>query len=150
MNRIKLLQVHQVPHTRFLEDTLKSGFYAEGPKVLEFEKQLTPFVGNEFAVAVNSGTAALYLALYMAGVREGKAVITTPMTSPATNISIPRLQGSILWADVDAASGNICPKSVKKLLDKYGDQVVAVIAVDWGGMPCDFDALRGAIAVGRT
>ena len=146
MNRIKLLQVHQVPHTRFLEDTLKSGFYAEGPKVLEFEKQLTPFVGNEFAVAVNSGTAALYLALYMAGVREGKAVITTPMTSPATNISIPRLQGSILWADVDAASGNICPKSVKKLLDKYGDQVVAVIAVDWGGMPCDFDALRGRLA----
>lgn len=145
MDRIKLMKVHPVPHTRYLDETLKSGFYAEGPKVQEFEKRISPFVGNEHVVAVNSGTSALYLALYMAGVREGKAVITTPMTSPATNISIPRLGGTLLWADVDAESGNISPESVKRLLDKYGDGVAAVMAVDWGGMPCDFDALRKAI-----
>ena len=109
MNRIKLFQVHKIPHTRYLDETLQSGFYAEGPRVAEFENRLTEIVDNPFTVTVNSGTSALYLALYMAGVKPGKLVITTPITSPATNISFPRLGGKILWADVDPQSGNICP-----------------------------------------
>ena len=145
MNEIKLMQVHKVPHIRQLEETLKSGYYAEGPRVAEFEKRLAGFVGNERTVALNSGTSALYLALYLAGVESGKAVISTPITSPATNVSVPRLGGSVIWADVDPASGNICPKSVKKLLDRFEGEVVAVMAVDWGGMPCDYDELRAAI-----
>jgi perosamine synthetase len=145
MERIRLFQVHKIPHTRYLEETLNSGFYAEGPKVAAFEERLAEFVGTPFTVTVNSGTAALYLALYMAGVGPGKAVITTPITSPATNISIPRLGGEILWADVDPRSGNICPASVGRLLERYGERVAAVIGVDWGGMPCDFDALRKVI-----
>lgn len=145
MKRIKLFQVHKAPHTRYLDETLSSGFYAEGPKVAEFENRLAAVVGNPFTVTVNSGTAALYLALYLAGVKPGKAVISTPVTSPATNISIPRLGGGILWADVDQHSGTICPHSVGRLLDHYGDKVAAVIAVDWGGTPCDFDELRRVI-----
>jgi dTDP-4-amino-4,6-dideoxygalactose transaminase len=145
MTRIKLFQVHKAPHTRYLDETLNSGFYAEGPRVAEFENRLTEFVGTTRTVTVNSGTSALYLALYMAGVAPGRLVITTPITSPATNISIPRLGGEILWADVDPQSGTICPASVGRLLDRYGDRVAAVIAVDWGGMPCDFDGLRAAI-----
>jgi perosamine synthetase len=145
MKRIKLLQVHKVPHTRYLDETLNSGFYAEGPKVAEFENKLIDVVDNPFTVTVNSGTAALYLALYMAGVKPGKAVISTPITSPATNISVPRLGGEMLWADVDPYSGNICPQSVERLLDRYEDKVAAVVAVDWGGMPCDFDELRKVI-----
>ena len=145
MERIRLFQVHKIPHTRYLDETLNSGFYAEGPRVAEFESRLADVVGNKFTVTVNSGTAALYLALYMSGVKAGKAVITTPITSPATNISIPRLGAEILWADVDPQSGNICPRSVGRLLDRYQDKVAAVIAVDWGGMPCDFDELRRVI-----
>ena len=134
MERIRLFQVHKIPHTRFLEETLNSGFYAEGPRVAEFESRLADVVGNKFTVTVNSGTAALYLALYMSGVGPGKAVITTPITSPATNISIPRLGGNILWADVDPQSGNICPRSVGRLLDRYPGEVAAAlcrIAVAW-------------------
>lgn len=145
MERIRLFQVHKIPHSRYLEETLNSGFYAEGPRVAEFESRLAEVVGNKFTVTVNSGTAALYLALYMSGVGPGKAVISTPITSPATNISIPRLGGQILWADVDPQSGNICPQSVGRLLDRYPDRVAAVIGVDWGGMPCDFDGLRKVI-----
>lgn len=145
MKRAKLFQVHKPPHTRYLDETLSSGFYAEGPKVAEFENRLADVIDNTFTVTVNSGTAALYLALYMSGVKPGKAVISTPITSPATNISIPRLGGQILWADVNPDSGNICPKSVERLLDRYKDKVAAVIAVDWGGMPCDFDELRKVI-----
>jgi len=145
MAGIKLMQVHQVPHTRYVEETLKSGFYAEGPRVAEFERKLAMFVGNNYAVALNSGTSALYLALYIAGARPGRSVISTPITSPATNVSIPRLGAGIIWADIDPVSGNICPKSVKRLLDRYGDEVCAVIAVDWGGLPCDCDEIRKAI-----
>lgn len=146
MKRIKLFQVHKAPHTRYLEETLNSGFYAEGPKVAEFEASLAQVVANPFTVTVNSGTSALHLALYMSGVAAGKAVITTPITSPASNISIPRLGGEILWADVDPDSGNICPRSVGRLLERYPDRVAAVIGVDWGGLPCDFDELRRVIA----
>jgi dTDP-4-amino-4,6-dideoxygalactose transaminase len=145
MQRIKLFQVHKVPHTRFLDETLNSGIYAEGPRVAEFETRLTDVVGTHHTITVNSGTAALYLALYLSGVKPGKAVITTPITSPATNVSIPRLGGEILWADVNPDSGTICPKSVERLMDRYGDRVAAVIGVDWGGMPCDFDELRMVI-----
>jgi len=145
MEKIKLFKVHQPPHNRYLEDTMKSGFYAEGPMTAEFEKKMGEFVGNPLALAVNSGTSALFLAMYLAGVKPGKMVITTPITSPATNISIPRLGGQILWADIDKNSGNISPDSVGRLLDKFGDKVVAVVGVDWGGMPCDFDALEKVI-----
>jgi len=143
--KIKLFKVHQPPHNRYLEETMKSGFYAEGPRTAEFEAKMGEIVGNPMALAINSGTSALFLALYLAGVKPGKMVITTPITSPATNISIPRLGGQILWADVDKASGNISAKSVGRLLDKFKDKVAAVIAVDWGGMPCDFDELKKTI-----
>ncbi len=46
---------------------------------------------------------------------------------------------------MDPQSGNICPLSVERLLDRYQDKVAAVLAVDWGGMPCDFDELRRVI-----
>jgi len=82
----------------------------------------------------------------MAGVKPGKAVITTPITSPATNVSIIRLGGQIIWADVDKNSGNISPDSIEKLLNKYNGKIVAVIAVDWGGMPCDLDKINNIIS----
>src|SRR3989338_9998919 len=112
MEKIKLFKVHQPPHNRYLEDTMKSGFYAEGPMTAEFEKKMGEFVGNPLALAVNSGTSALFLAMYLAGVKPGKMVITTPITSPATNISILRLGGQNLWADIYKKSGNISPENV--------------------------------------
>ena len=145
MEKIRLFKVHQPPHNRYLAATMKSGFYAEGTRTAEFEGKMGEFVGNRLALTVNSGTSALFLAFYLAGVKPGKMVITTPITSPATNISIPRLGGQILWADVDKNSGNISAASVGRLLDKFGDKVVAVVGVDWGGMPCDFDALEKVI-----
>ena len=60
MERIRLFKVHKIPHTKFILETLKSGFYAEGPKTAEFEKRLSQVVDNPFTVVVNSGTSALY------------------------------------------------------------------------------------------
>jgi len=128
-----------------LNQTLSSGFVAEGPKVKEFENKISKWVGNEKVIAVNSGTSALHLALVLAGVKYGDIVITTPVTSPATNISIVNIGANIVWADVDPLTSNISPVSIKKMIAKHGDKVKAVIAVDWGGYPCDYDAIKSVL-----
>ena len=72
MNRIKLLKTHEIPHMRHLEETLKSGFYAEGPRVVEFEEKISQYVSNTHTIALNSTSAALYLALYLSGVHPAQ------------------------------------------------------------------------------
>jgi perosamine synthetase len=142
---IELFKVHLPKKMDSLFETLESGYVAEGPRVAEFEKKITPTVCNEKVIALNSGTSALHLALVLANVGIGDVVITTPLTSPATNISIVNLGAKIIWADVDPKSANISPDSIKQLILKYGENVKAVITVDWGGFPSDIDAIRKAI-----
>jgi len=139
---IPLFKVHIPKDLSKLYETLNSGFVAEGPKVKEFEQKISSWVGNEKVIAVNSGTSALHLSLVLAGVKNGDLVISTPVTSPATNISIVNLGAKIVWADVDENTSNISPSSLKKLISKHGEKVKAVIAVDWGGYPCDYDQIK--------
>lgn len=146
---IKLFAVH-MPQGAFepLVATLMSGYLAQGPKVDEFEEAFGRKVGALDAVAVNSGTAALTLALRLANVEPGDAVITTPMTCTATNLPILSLGAGPVWADVDPVSGLIDPDSVVELIEKsrvypryLRPKVKAIMCVDWGGMPCDLSAL---------
>jgi dTDP-4-amino-4,6-dideoxygalactose transaminase len=123
-----------------LAPVLVSGWIGQGPKVDEFEAALQPWTGGGEVVTVNSGTAALVLALRLIEAR-GKYVITTPMTCSATNIAILNAGAAPLWADVDPVTGLIDPLSVRHRLADYGDRVAAVIAVDWAGQPADYDAL---------
>ena len=142
---IKLFNVHLPQNLSKLYDTLESGFIAEGPRVKEFEEKISKWVGTKNVIAVNSGTSALHLALVLAGVKYDDLVITTPITSPATNVSIVNLGAKILWADVNPFTANISSKSIERLIKKYGSKIKAVIAVDWGGYPCDIDKLRNII-----
>jgi dTDP-4-amino-4,6-dideoxygalactose transaminase len=122
--------------------TLHSGYITEGPLVKEFEEALTSLLGAR-TLAVNSGTSALTLALRLAGVAPGYAVISTPMTCTATNLPILSLGGRIIWADVHPKTGLIDPESVRMKLEELPEGVVkAVMAVDWGGMPCHLSELR--------
>lgn len=121
-------------------ETLYSGFIGQGPKVEEFEKELQSYVDNPHVLTTNNGTSALQLALRLVGVR-GKKVITTPMTCTATNWPILAEGADIVWADIDRETGNISYDSVIELLT---EDVVAIMAVDWGGYPIDhskFDTL---------
>ncbi|MCL4359692.1 DegT/DnrJ/EryC1/StrS family aminotransferase [Patescibacteria group bacterium] len=122
-----------------LKEVLFSGFITQGPKVDEFEKKLSEFIGNTHVVTVNSGTSALHLALDLAEVGPGDEVVTTPMTCTATNWPILAHGARIVWADVDPDTGNIDPLSIKKRLTK---KTKAIMAVDWGGYPCDIDRIR--------
>jgi perosamine synthetase len=126
-----------------LTQTLMSGYIGQGPKVDEFEKGLAPWFGSENVITLNSGTSALQLALRLAGVSFGDEVISTAMTCTATNEPIMAAGANIVWGDIDPATGNIDPLDVER---KITDKTKAIIAVHWGGYPCELDELN---AIGR-
>lgn len=128
-----------------LLETLHSGYITEGPKVKEFEGAFGSLIGNSRVLAVSSGTMALTIALRLAGVKAGDRVVTTPMTCTATNLPILSLGAVPVWADVNPATGLIDPDSVREKVQANG-LTKAIMAVDWGGMPCDLDALK---AIGK-
>jgi len=121
-----------------LLETLHSGYIGQGSKVEAFEDALAPWVGGRKPITVNSGTSAIHLALRLAGVGPDTEVISTPMTCTATNMPILERGAKIVWADIDPATGNISPRSVREKVTK---KTRAVIAVHWGGYPCDLDEL---------
>lgn len=121
-----------------LQATLYSGYIGQGPRVDDFENALAPWVGGRRPIALNSGTSAIHLALRLAGAGPDTEVISTPMTCTATNMPILERGAKIVWADVDPETGNISPRSVREKVTK---KTVAVMAVHWGGYPCDLDEL---------
>jgi len=121
--------------------TLYSGWIGQGPKVAEFETALSRQFHNPRVLGLSAGTHGLHLALHMAGVVPGDYVITTPLTCTATNWPILYQGANILWADVQKDTLNIDPVSVTKLANS-GLPVKAIIAMHWGGYPCDLAELR--------
>lgn len=121
-----------------VKQTLLSGYIGQGPRVDEFERALAPWVGSPNCVTVNSCTSALRLAMRLAGVGPGTEVVTTPMTCLASNSPILEQYAEIVWADVDPWTGNIDPLDVER---KITPKTKAVVAVHWGGYPCDIDEL---------
>ena len=122
---------------------LLSGYIGEGPRVEEFERQLGPWFANDNVLTVNSGTSALQLALRLANVGYGDEVVSTPMTCSATNEPILAMGAKIIWADIDAWTGNIDPKDVAR---KITPKTKAIMCVHWGGYPCDLDELNAIAA----
>ena len=119
-------------------DVLRSTFLSEGRLVKAFEIQLSRQLGFVNPVALNSGTTALHLALVLAGIGVGDEVICTPQTFIATALVIVQ-QGAIpVFADIQYETGNIDPQSIK---DKITEKTKAIMAVHWGGYPCDMDEI---------
>lgn len=122
-----------------LSATLMSGYIGQGPRVEEFEKALTPWFDNQNVLTLNSGTSALMLALRLSNVGYGDEVISTAMTCTATNEPIMAMGAKIVWADIDPKDGNIDPIDVER---KITQRTKAIMAVHWGGYPCDIDELN--------
>jgi perosamine synthetase len=121
-----------------VREVMASGWVGLGPKTAEFEQKFAEYLGVRHAVALNSGTAALHLAMMAAGV-EGKEVVTTPLTFVSTNHAILYVGGKPVFADVEAATGNIDPDSVRKRITK---KTRAIVCVHYGGRPCKMEALE--------
>lgn len=118
---------------------LRSAWLTTGPKVIEFEEAFAKFVGARYAVAVSSGTAALHAAMYAIGIKPGDEVIVPAMTFAATANCVVFQGGNPVFVDVDPETLLIDPDQVKA---KITPRTKAVIAVDYTGQPCDYDALR--------
>lgn len=126
-------------------DTLRSGWLTTGPKVKQFEEQFAGYVGSRHAVAVNSGTAALHLALEAIGTREGDEVIVPTMTFAATAEVVLYFKARPVLVDCDPETLNIDPEQIEKAINP---KTRAIIPVDFAGQPCDFSRIA-KIAGGR-
>jgi perosamine synthetase len=122
----------------YVNRILESGFLSEGWMVETFEKELEEQFGMRNVVAVNSGTSALHLALVLAGVGQGDEVILPAQTFIATGLAVLYCGAKPVFADI-GMDGNIDPEDVRK---KYTEKTKAIMAVSWGGNPCDLGKLE--------
>jgi len=120
-------------------DVLRSDWITTGPAVEAFERRVAEFVGAEYGVAVSSGTAALHTAVFATGLKPGDEVIVPAMTFAATANAVVFQGATPIFCDVDAETLLIAPDLVEA---KVSARTKAIIAVDYAGQPCDYDALR--------
>jgi perosamine synthetase len=124
-------------------EVLKSDYLTTGPKVEEFEGAFAEYVGAKYAVSFSNGTAALHGATSWIDPNSYRyEVITTPMTFAATANSILYADFVPVFADVDEDTLLLDPESVEASIT---DKTIGIIAVDYAGQPCDYNAL-GKIA----
>jgi perosamine synthetase len=123
-------------------EVLRSGWWGQGPKTEALEQRFAALVGAPLGVAVSSATAALHLALRVAGV-EGGEVITTPMTFVSTNHAILYNGATPVFADIQPDTLNIDPEDVER---KVTAKCRAIVVVHYGGHPCDLDRIRAIAA----
>jgi len=96
-----------------VREVLLSGNYVSGKKVEEFERHFAEYIGSDHAVAVNSGTAALYIALEALGVGKGDEVIVPPLTFFATVSAVLYLGAIPVFADIDLDDLCLSPESTE-------------------------------------
>jgi perosamine synthetase len=124
---------------RAVIETLRSDWLTTGPKERDFEGAFAAFVGAGEAVAVSSGTAALHAAVHVLGIGSGDEVIVPAMTFAATANCVVYQGATPIFADVDRQTLLIDPRDAEA---KITARTRAIIAVDYAGQPCDYDALR--------
>ena len=118
--------------------TLRSGWLTTGPKVKRFEEQFAGYLGCRHAVAVNSGTAALHLALDAVGIKEGDEVIVPTMTFAATAEVVFYLKAKPVLVDCRPDTLNIDPEQIENAITS---KTRAIIPVHFGGQPCEMDRI---------
>jgi perosamine synthetase len=127
-------------------EALHSAWLTTGPRVEAFESAFSAVAGVPHAVAVNSGTAALHVALHALGVGPGDEVIVPAITFAASSNAVLYNGARPVFADIEADTLLIDPVSIERKLTSH---TKAIVAVDYAGQPADYDALY-AIARPRS
>jgi perosamine synthetase len=122
-----------------LERVLYSGYVAQGDQVELFERAFEKHIGSGHALSLNSGTAALHIALILAGVQNDDEVISTALTAEPTNVAIKMVGAKIRYADVDYDTGNISPVSIEQSIT---EKTKAIIVVDYAGIPVNVPVIQ--------
>lgn len=118
---------------------LESGMLVQGAQVEEFENKIKNLCSAKYAVATNSGTAALHTALYAIGIEPDDEVITTPFTFIATANAIRMIGAAPVFVDIDENTYNIDPKNIEKAVTK---RTKAIIAVNLYGQPANYTEIN--------
>jgi UDP-4-amino-4,6-dideoxy-N-acetyl-beta-L-altrosamine transaminase len=121
-----------------VETVLRSDWLTQGPTIAVFEKSLGELLGAPHIVACSSGTAALHLAMLALGVGEGDEVVTTPITFLASANCARFVGAEVRFADIDAATGLMDPRSLSKILaaDRK-KKIKVVVPVHFAGQPVE-------------
>ena len=127
-------------------DSLRSGWLTTGPKTKRFEDDFAAFAGDGTeAIAVNSATAGLHLALEAVGIGPEDEVITTPYTFTSTAEVVRYLGADPVFVDIDPGTFNIDPKKIEQVigqrLEVRSKLPKAIIPVHFAGLACDMDAI---------
>lgn len=109
-----------------VQEVILSGRYISGLKVEEFERRFADYLGTRYAVAVNSGTAALHIALAVLGIGPGDEVIVPPLTFFSTVSAVLHQNSIPIFADIDPESYCLAPQDVEK---KISSRTKAIIPV---------------------
>lgn len=121
-----------------VKEVLKSGWLTSGPLGKEFEDKFAELVGTNYAVALNSCTAALHASLISLGIKEGDEVIVPSNTFIATANAVLYVGAKPVFADVDPKTFNISPIDIE---EKLSSKTKAIIVVHLAGNPCDMNKI---------
>ena len=110
-----------------------------GPYNKQFEKNFAEYIGTKYAVAVNSGTAALHLSLEVLGIRDGDEVITTPFTFAATSNVIIMQNAKPIFVDIEPETFNLDPLKIESAISS---KTKAIMPIHYAGQPCEMDAIN--------
>lgn len=150
----ELVKNNRVPRTTFLPfamphiteaeinevvDTLRSGWLTTGPKTKCFEREFAQRVGTPYALAVNSATAAMHLALDVIGLQPGDEVIVPVYTFTATAEVVVYFRARPVFVDVDPVTCNLDPALLEKCITA---RTRAIMVVHIAGLPAEMDAIH--------
>ena len=110
-----------------------------GPYNTQFEEEFAKFIGTKYAVTVNSGTAALHLALEALGIRDGDEVITTPFTFAATSNVIVLQNAKPVFSDIESETFNLDPSKIEKTITP---KTKAIMPIHYAGQPAEMDEIN--------
>jgi perosamine synthetase len=124
---------------KYVQDVLNSGLLSGGPKQKQFEDMICQYTGRKYAVAMNSGTSALHVAVKALGLKAGDEVITTPYSFIASSNCLLYEGVKPVFVDIDYQTLNIDTTLIEM---KVTARTKAILPVHVFGQTCDMDAVR--------
>jgi len=121
-----------------IKDSLLSGWLTMGPKTLEFEGAFKHYIGSDYAVSVNSATAALHLTLNAFDIKKNDEVIIPTNTFISTAEAVVYSGARPVLCDIEYKTHNMNPHLIEELITPH---TKAIIPVHFGGIPCNMDQI---------
>jgi len=122
-----------------LKKVIKSKWIGTGPITKSFEEKFKKFKKSNYAISVNSCTAAIHLSLISLGIKDKDEIITTPMTFASTINAICMVGARPVLADIDKKTFNIDPFNIEKKITK---KTKAILIVHLAGLPCEINKIK--------